>query len=880
MVLTVEVGPFPPIGALISPNSGLWHVPGNSVLPEYQEINIINGIDSEITVIRDEWGVPHIFAQTDADVAFALGFCQAQDRLWQLDIQRRQFKGELSEILGPVALPADTLFRTIGLGRIADESWNYFKTYNSSSGFVESLESYANGVNAYINSLSPRDYPVEFKLLNYKPTHWTPQDTLAWGNMMSWGLTGDYLFYELYMALGEHFLGRDIMYELYPENNTYNIIPVVPDFGTYPLNAGNSGSSRKEDTFTEKLTNSMENSDYIPAEFVPTIENALKMLENANSLSIFGYELGEFALGKVGSNNWVINGSKSTTGYPILANDMHQSHSAPPLFYEVHYTSEEGLNVYGFSFIGSPEFVVGHNEYTAWGFTNAQVDVVDTYFYIVNPENENQFWSDMKGGYDDFTTVNETIKVKNSPDEEITVRFTLHDGVKCPVIPDNIYISDVIKERYPGAISVRWTGFDIPNTLIASAYEILRSKNLEDFKEAQELWNCPGQNTVYADIYGNIAIRPVGKYPIRPQGFLGRVPSNGSAGEGEWIGYIPYEELAVSENPQQGYLASANQKIAGPDYNYYYGSFVDDGYRARRINDILNGTGSGPGGTFTVEDIAAAQADNVDLCARNLVATATSITPEPDETLVMQAINILNGWNYSMLGDLVAPTIWWNWLSNYANLIFIDEFEEAGMDPDILPAPQLNTIENLTMYNNSITWFDNVNTTNKVETVNDIALEAMREVISDLSQYMGSDINNWLWGDFHMLEVRHLAGIRPFNPSLYRWEGDQLTLNAAGGTTRVRSGPSQRVVYDLSLLKRRTLDGESIPTIAQTCLPGGQSGWPLSEHYIDQLEELWLVYSYHSAWFTSTKDELLAITAEGFVVESTLILKPTGGFQN
>ncbi|MFW9995780.1 MAG: penicillin acylase family protein [Candidatus Odinarchaeota archaeon] len=875
MVFAVEVGPFPPIGALIDPHGGLWQVPGNSELSD--GTYIVDGIDNEISIIRDEWGVPHIFAQTDADAYFGIGYCHAQDRLWQLDIQRRQFSGTLAEILGPVAVPADKLFRSIGLARVARETWDYFKTHNSTEGFVQALEAYADGINAYLDDLAPKDYPREFKLLNYKPTRWYPEDSIAWGNMMAWGLTGDFIFYELYLAIAEFYLGRSIVNELLPVNNTFNMIPVLPNYGSYSMMTGASSFSETKDSFTEKLVASQEDSRSLSAEMIPVVESVLKTFESLKEINVLGLSLSEFNPGQVGSNNWVINGSKSETGYPVLANDMHLSHGLPALWYEVHYSSaESGMNVYGFSFAGSPGVVAGHNDYCAWGFTNAQVDVTDTYFYLTNTDGT-KFWNETKNSYEDFITVNETIKVKNSNNVVLTVRFTLHGGTKCPVIPSEAYISEEISTLYPGVISMRWTGLDIPNNLVAASYRYTRMKSLDDFKEAGKLWDVPGQNAVYADIYGNIALRPVAKYPIRPTDYWGRVPSNGSAGEGEWLGYIPYDELAVTENPEQGYLASTNQKIAGPDYPYFYGSFVADGYRSRRINEILNGTGSGTGGTFTVEDIAAAQADNLDLCARALVPTATSITPETDETLVIQAVNVLKQWNHSMDSDLVAPTIWWIWLAYYTDYIVTDELKEAGMDSDIFPSPQFNTIENFTIHNASVTWFDNVTTNETVETISDIALAAMRDAVKNLAQYMGSDVEKWYWGDFHKLEIKHLSGIKPFNAPLYRWEGDELTLNAASGLTRVRSGPSERVVYDLAKLKRRTIDGEDVPAIAQTSIPGGQRGWPLSKHYMDQLEELWLQYKYHDAWFTKTKDDLLSITATGFMVESVIVLKPRGG---
>jgi len=690
---------------------------------------------------------------------------------------------------------------------------------------------------------------------------------------MAWSLSGQSIFYELIMSLysSDTYFGIDIINELYPIQNTYNVIPVIPDNGTYFM--GNTNKIQPEqDDFVARLVQSRKGSS-IPIEI---IEPVIDTFNQVNQLSILGHSINDFIPGVIGSNNWVVNGSRTESGYPLLANDMHLSHGIPPIWYEIHYYSaESGMNVYGFSFIGGPGVIAGHNDYCAWGYTNGQVDVIDCYYYMVNPENDNQFWNGTINGFTDFITATELIKIKNAATYNLTVKFTDHGGVKCPVLPSSVYPYSEISDTYPGAISMRWTGLDIPNYLFKAVHGFTKMKNLDDFKEAGKDWKVPGQNTVYADIYGNIAIRPVGNFPIRPEGYWGRIICNGSANEGEWLGYIPYDELPVSENHEQGYYASTNQYTAGPDYPYFLGSFFDEGYRSRRINEILNSTGSGTGGTFTVADMMAAQSDNVDTCARQLVPTATIINPLPNETLVIQAVNYLKDWDFVMDKDSVAPAIWWVWVNFYINNIFNDEKEMANFTSTQFHYPQFNVIENITVHNSTVTWFDDVSTEGINETIEDIALKSMEDTVDYLESYFGSDISKWLWGDIHKLYIRHLGGISSLSPPAYRWDGDQLTLNAASGLTSVTSGPSERIVYDLGKLRERTLDGVSHPSIAISCIPGGQRGWALSDHYIDQLEELWLEYKYHDSWSVNNLSDLLAIP-EPFKNESSLILKPRG----
>ncbi|MFX0197468.1 MAG: penicillin acylase family protein [Candidatus Hodarchaeota archaeon] len=872
-VLTISLGPMPPLGNLINPNGGLWAVSQNADLPENQTVQL-SGLHDTVTIYRDRYGVPHIYAKTEEDLYYATGYVHAQDRLWQLDITRRQFNGRVSEILGDVALETDIFYRTIGLERAANQSYQMLLAQDPDAPGMRAIHAYTDGINAYIEKMQPEDLPLEFRLINYKPTPWRPHDTLGFANMMEWSLAGD-IDLELIMALLVYRFGKETAEELFPIENTIGQIPVIPDYGSYPSPPSTPAIyySQVEASTQEKIHVGVINS----------INQILDRLERIRSLEVNNIPSNEFGASFLGSNNWVIDGTISATGWPILANDMHLSHSLPPIWYEIHQvSSDSGLNVYGFSFIGAPFVIAGHNEYCAWGYTNVGADVTDFYYYKLNPNNPDQYWSASKGDWEFFTIVEEKIPVKDAEDYTLNIRYTEHG----PIISEDVHRENQYATLLPEytLVAMRWTGHDTPDPLMRAVYNFNHMHNLTEFVQAGIDWWVPAQNTVFADIYGNIAIRPVGRYPIRPPGYWGRVPHNGSAGENEWLGFIPYDEIPVSANPPQHYLASANQKTAGPEYAYFFGSFFANGYRARRINELLQTGGTGPNDKITFQDMQRFQTDNIDTAALAFKPHILSITPTTDPQ-VQAALEYIAPWNGSMLKDLVAPTIWREWLDHFMYNTFDDEYMAANAIG--LPPPQWTVLENFTLYNQSVAWFDDISTSNRVEIIKDIILKSMKDTIKQLTEEFGSDMKKWLWGDYHKLHVDHLAGRDLFGPLSalpFRYDGDANTLNAAGGSKKtfanvtyreVHSGPSERFVVDLGKLRKNTLEKGSYPNVAESVIPGGQRGWALSRHYKDQLETLYVVYEYHPSWFYATASAFHDLNPTE--IESTFILKPKGG---
>ncbi|MHA2370969.1 MAG: penicillin acylase family protein, partial [Candidatus Hodarchaeales archaeon] len=770
-------------------------------------------------IIHDTWGVPHIYATNEYSLYYATGFVHAQDRLFQMEMFRRLVSGRLSEVIGSSMFSEDRYYRQLQLWNSAQASYEYMKAHTPDSPFLSILDAYVDGVNAYIDKLTEDHLPDEFKFLNYRPDPWTPVDSLAWGKMMEWNLAGQ--TYDLTVGLATILFGEERVNQLFPLNNTFRMIPVLPNYGSYE-------NSTTKPAFQEFAINSNV------LALAKTYQNILKSLPKSAE-SPFGIRVNNNPE-LTGSNNWVVGGNLSASGFPILANDMHLGWTMPPIWYECHQVIlGTDFNVYGYSFPGQPLIIAGHNTHAAWGYTNVGADVCDYYYYTINPDNPNQYWNGTTEQWQDFEIIEEVFQVG----EEAKTETFLKTG-HGPIISN--FKPDGATEDLP--VALRWTGHDVPDELFKAVYYINRAHDLAGIIEAQRFWGVPAQNFVYADISGTIAMRPVGKYPIRDTraGYWGRIPYNGSANENPWLGYIPYEELPTVTNPTQGFLSSTNQKTAGPDYPYFLGSFFAPGYRARRITDLLE---SLENQSATADDLKRFQGDNVDTAAIAFLPTLLSVNSTDNRT--QDALDILAAWNGTMLKELVAPTIWRVWMDKFIELTFHDEYEAVGASE--IQYPQWNTVERFVVYNDSVDWFDNTTTTNVNETIDDIAAAALNATLASLESLFGTTIADWQWGDYHKMRIDHPLGsiLSVYNRGPYPWDGSGNTLNAAGGRI-VKGGPSERIVYDLA----RLANGSAFA--AYSVLPGGQSGNTTSSHYDDQLE-LFRAYEYHPAWFYDQPEE-------------------------
>ncbi|MBI3976310.1 MAG: penicillin acylase family protein [Armatimonadetes bacterium] len=496
--------------------------------PQISGTATVAGLKAPVEVIRDRWGIPHIYAQNPHDLFFAQGYVHAQDRLWQMDLSRRLAAGRLSEIFGPVALEADRLMRVLGLRRAAEAAWAAAASAAGApeaAAAIEAVQAYSAGVNAFIESRRDR-LPLEFLLLRFQPEPWTPVDSLSFGKLMAWVLGGTWRTELLRAGLAIRF-GDEGMRTLFPTQ--------VP--GTPTITAGG-----------------------IPSIALPPGLPFASLLAGSPG---------------AGSNNWVVAPSRSTSG-ALLANDIHLDVQMPSIWYENHLVGGP-YDVIGASFPGVPSVVAGHNRHIAWGLTNVNPDVQDLYVERFHPRDPDRYF--YQGQWVRATVVREEIRIKGRPEPEVVVvRVTRHGPVLNPAV------------RGLGAfMALRWTAHD-PDRILQAVLALDRAANWAEFREALREWSVPSQNFVFADRTGNIGFIAPGRIPIRPPGVDGRLPVPGWTGTFEWQGYIPHEELPTLFNPPGGVIVTANNRVAPPSYPYHLGEDFDVGFRALRITSRLEET--------------------------------------------------------------------------------------------------------------------------------------------------------------------------------------------------------------------------------------------------------------------------------------------------
>jgi penicillin amidase len=487
----------------------------------------VPGLQEPVEVLRDEWGVPHIYAETEHDLFFAQGYVHAQDRLWQMEFNRRVGSGTLSAVLGEATLETDQFLRTIGLRRAAERDWEVLD--GESRGMVED---YASGINAYIELHRDR-LPLEFTILGVDPEPWTPVDIVAWGKVMSLSLCGNYEM-ELLRAHMIAELGAEAAQQLMP-----------PYAGGTPL--------------------------IVPAE----VQN----YDGLRGTARWGNDALATVLGgnrsDWGSNNWVVHGDRTSTGKPFLADDTHLGLDMPSIWYEngLHGGRYDSV---GFSFPGTPMVVIGHNGRIAWGVTNLPADVQDFYIERLD-DGANPTRYEFEGQWSDLEVVPETIEVKGAEAVTVEVLITRHGPIMNGVIGS-------LEGAEPHAL--KWTALE-GGYLFDSLRLINLATNWDEFRHALSFWDAPSQNFVYADVEGNIGYQMPGKVPMRVADHQGTVPVPGWTGDYEWQGYIPFDELPSVLNPPVGYLVTANNKVVSDDYPHLITHDWSAPYRAQRITDLL-----------------------------------------------------------------------------------------------------------------------------------------------------------------------------------------------------------------------------------------------------------------------------------------------------
>lgn len=790
------------------------------------------GLQEEVNVYRDDYGIPHIYANNEHDLFFAQGYIHAQDRFWQMEFWRHVGQGRISEIAGGATINSDKFIRTFGWNRISEDIVEYYRT--EAPEFYAILEAYSAGVNAYIAE-NEGELALQITILGlvkepWEIEPWTPVNTVSWGVVMSDNLASSW-GEELTRLQRQQTMDATVAAELNP-GYPYDDRPVILTKDELAQELGSALSTCPENNTLSGL----------PTTTLPLCKISPQINWQAISTQLIGSPPPDYmGFGNgpfVGSNNWVISGQYTASGLPLLANDPHLAVQMPSIWYEVGLHAP-GYDVVGFSFAGVPGVIVGHNDRIAWGVTTSAPDVQDLYIEHLNPDNPNQY--EYMGGWHDMEVIDEVIKVNGGDDVVLPVRMT-HQG---PIVTEQIVnpesgINDVL--------SVHWATEEPPR-ILQSVVLLNQAQNYDDFFEAMRYWDMPSQSVVYADVDGNIAYQMPGRIPIRKNGD-GAMPVPGWTDEYEWVGWIPHEELPAVVNPAKGYIATANNAVVDDNYPYFIGYNTSNGDRAERIVDMIEAK-IAAGDKFTVDDFAQMQFDSKSLTAEAYAPLIAQI--HSDDPQMQQALDYLTNWDFQERRDSVAAALWELTRSYLQDNVLVDELGQ-----DNSHRIEWDVIQYDLAANPESDWWDD-QTTPQHETAVDILARSLQQGITWFTENKGGDMADWTWGSIHTVtladSILGQSGIslieNIFNRGPFPVDGGGNIVNAnawhSNNPAVVYWHPSMRMIVDLSDLEN-----------SRAVQPTGQSGHAFNPHY-DDMTTLWVNGRYHSMLFGQAAVEAAAV---------------------
>lgn len=805
--LNRPLGAVPPVGKLLDPVDGFFRTARYSGLDNTATL-AIPGMSAPVEVVRDERGIPHIFAENDLDAVRAFGYVVAQDRLFQLDFIPRVASGRLSEAFGEGRLEADQFLRRTGMEWGAQKNWARIEAEGGEE--YDLLVAYAEGVNAYLGALEEADYPAEFRLLGYAPEPFEPMDALRVMQYMAYDLSyGN----EVGASILRERLGEENYARLYPENQPYAppIIPsergVQPPEGPLPgiLNIPISSVPDERGAWWDEARRAHES--------VAELHESLR-----GDMRMEGFREGK------GSNNWAVAGSRSATGAPILAGDMHLALTLPAVWYEVHLQTPT-MDTYGVAVPGAPLPVEAFNDGLAWAFTNTGSDQLDHYALELSDDGRRYRYD---GAWRDLEFVADTVRFAGGDFRADTLVYS-HIG---PVtLPDSARRANGI-----GAVALRWTAHESSSTFKA-LIGMNRAQSYDAFQNALRDWDTPMQNILVATTGGTIGIRSTGHLPIRASR-SGSGLLDGTTSATAWTGRVPFDELPHSVNPEQGFLASANQRPADSAYAYYLGENWQATYRAIRINQLLR---EQP--LHSVDDLKRYQSDvhavQHDRFAP-LLDTLSGLAPPADTVRL-----VLMQWDGEADVEAIAPL---------AFDVFLDEIRALTWDEPAFEnqrKPMLAVLLDVLANDPQSDWLDRPATSGR-EDASDLLRLALDRTAETMAEQYGSDPNAWRWGDHHKLYVKHITqsdALRGFWRGPYEYPGFSETLSPARDLESSYSA-SWRVVVDLS----------QSPPAGWGIYPGGPSGNPFSPLYDASVED-YAAFRYYRLEKPTTPNGLRAITA-------------------
>ena len=769
-------------------------------LPDIHGTLKVSGLLAPVDVVRDAEGIPHIYAQSDHDAWFVLGFVHAQDRLWQLEMNRRIAAGRVAEVLGRGALDTDRFLRTLGVGRNAAAIVHHLDASTRTA-----LESYAAGVNANLDlrrESSRLSMPPEFLLTGAPfPEPWTPADSIGWSTMMAWDLSGNWTTELLRMRLAQKLTKKQIDEFLPPYREPF---------------AAEAGDGGKADAPLETV-------DYT------ALYRSLK--QTTAQLSRAADAAPPCLIEGMGSNNWVVSGARSTSGKPLLANDPHLGLSAPALWYFAHLHSPN-LNVIGATLPGLPFVVLGHNDRIAWGFTNTGPDTQDLYIEELRKASSEITQVRAPDGWRDLDVRSETIKIKGEPDVTLIVRTSRHGP----------FVSDVSKsigeaagalggadvKRY--AIAFAWTALMPDDKTVQAGIGLNRARNRDEFISALRDFHSPQQNIVYADVDGGTGFIAPGRIPVRkPDNDLkGQAPAPGWDARYDWMGFVPFDKLPQRFDPPEGRIVTANHKVVPDGYVPFLTSEWAPPYRARRIEALIDAKPQ-----HDLASFSAIQADRRSLAAAE--ALPVLMTTAPSSATARAAMDRLARWDGTMDAERPEPAIYAAWMRELSRLVYADE-----LGPDLFAVYWeqrhvflVNVLRNV---DGQGRWCDDI-TTPEIETCAGLQTRALDLALADLVKRLGPDLDRWKWGALHPARSEHRPFARvPFLSDVFDLRvptgGDTYTVNVGRYNIRDEQEPfvnkhaaSLRAIYDLADLEQSRFMHST-----------GQSGNRLSPLYANFVE--------------------------------------------
>ncbi len=767
-----------------------------------QETLRVRGLQNDVEILVDQWGVPHIYAKSEQDLFFAQGFYAAKDRLFQFEIWRRQAAGTVAEILGPRELKRDLGARLFQFrGDIQEE----MRHYHPRGDLI--ITSFVAGVNAYIEETerNPNLLPPEFKLLGIKPGKWTPEAVVS----RHQGLLGN-IGDELNTARAVALLGPERVKELswfHPGNPNLDLDPIVT-------------KALLEKDILELYNAFRRPIQFRPEDLIAAVRAPASAYEALATAEEKQWQADQ-RMGKeiIGSNNWIVSGGLTQSGFPILANDPHRALSAPSLRYMAHLVAP-GWNVIGGGEPVIPGISIGHNEFGAWGLTIFSTDAEDLYVYETHPSRPD--WYSYRGNWEPMTVIRDTIRVKGQLPVAVELKYTRHG----PVV-----FQDPSMNR---ACAVRCGWLEPGGAPYLASLRMNQAQTWEEFRQACQYSHIPGENMIWADRAGNIGWQAVGIAPIR-RNFSGMVPVPGD-GRFEWDGYLPIMERPHIQNPREGYLATANENVTPLNYPYpeALGFGWSDPYRGDRVSEFL-----ASGRKHSLLDMVELQTDYLSIPARQLTLLLRNLHVNDPQT--EQAITLLTNWDCRLDKNSVAAGIYNAW----------ERQLRSNLSSRLIPKEASGFLSlQLKQVIDILTFPEGYFGTDALKGRDELLLQSLQEAVGDLEKRFGKDIRTWKYGQpgYKHVLIRHPLSNALNETMKKKFElgplprgGNGSTVNNTGNGDNQTHGPTFRFIADT---------GNWDHCLA-TNAPG-QSGNPDHPHYRN-LFEMWANDRYFPLFYSTEK---------------------------